>query len=260
MRSIRTCAILDETRQADPKTAIRAKALAHIDLFCSAFPGAAPPFNMEALASLRDIRESDDPPAFSDDSELVPDGEGGVLMRVNRNRPRSRQRFSVGHEIGHTFFPEYQEKVRCRKEKERDWADPDDVIETLCDVAASEFLFPLAWFESDAALKGGTADGLLQSALDYHASPDATVRRYVEISKQPIAAVFLTWKLKPTQISECETDGPARPVWHQRRRQHGGQAQGRIHDPQSFTGTASAVRAARQIGREPRLHLRGRRR
>ena len=108
--------------------------------------GEEPPFKMEALASFRGIPISPKPPAHSPDSELQPDGEGGVLLHLNRNLPLTRQRFSVGHEITHTFFPGYEEKVRCRKPKARDWSDPEDVLEVLCDIGASELLFPQPWF------------------------------------------------------------------------------------------------------------------
>ena len=86
----------------------------------------------------------------SPDAELQPDGKGGVLLRLNRDRPLTRQRFSVGHEITHTFFPGYAAKVQCRKPKSRDWSDPEDVLEVLCDIGASELVFPLPWFEQDA--------------------------------------------------------------------------------------------------------------
>ena len=44
-----------------------------------------------------------------------------------------------------------------------------------------------------------TAANLVGLAKKYQASPEATVRRYVEISPDPLAAVFFCWKLKPTQ-------------------------------------------------------------
>jgi hypothetical protein len=194
-------AVLEETGESDPAAAVRAKARELIAQFHGAF-GETPPFNMEALASFRGIRPSSEPPAHSPDAELCPDGKGGVLLRLNRNRPVTRQRFSVGHEVTHTFFPGYGEKVQCRKPAARSWADPEDVIETLCDIGASELLFPLPWFADDAERLGSSAQGMADLAEQYKASPEATVRRMVGISKEPVAAVLFQWKLKPAQIKK----------------------------------------------------------
>ena len=191
-------AILDETGEDDPKDAIRAKAREFIAQFHAAFPE-NPPFNMEALASLRGVRPSSEPPVHSSDAELQPDDKGRVLLRLNRDRPLTRQRFSVGHEITHTFFPGYEEKVQCRKPKTRDWSDPEDVLEVLCDIGASELVFPLPWFEEDAQRHAGSAEGIARLASQYRASLEATIRRLLDISTEPMAAVFFRWKLKPVQ-------------------------------------------------------------
>lgn len=190
--------VLKETGENDPTAAVRAKARELVAQFHGAF-GEMPPFNMEALASFRGIRPSSEPPAHSPDAELCPDGKGGVLLRLNRDRPLTRQRFSVGHEITHTFFPGYGDKVRCRKPEARSWADPEDVVEVLCDIGASELLFPLPWFEDDSERLGRTAQGVAELAEQYKASVEATVLRMVDISKEPVAAVLFQWKLKPVQ-------------------------------------------------------------
>src|SRR5262245_25195105 len=139
-------AVMDETGEDDPFLAVRVKARSVLQAFHAYF-GSEPPFNLSALASFRDLHESADAPRFSEDSEIAPEADGRVVLRVNRDRPLTRQRFSIGHEVGHTLFPEYQLAVRCRKGADRDWADPDDLLETLCDVAASELLFPVPWFQ-----------------------------------------------------------------------------------------------------------------
>jgi hypothetical protein len=135
----------------------------------------------------------------SPDAELVPDGTGGVKMRVNPDLPETRQRFSVSHEISHTFFPDYTTKPWCRTDaRYRDRDDPDQYLEMLCDTGATELLFPQPWFSTDAAAVND-ASGLVQLAARYHASREATMRRFAETSAEPVAAVFFSWKLKPTQ-------------------------------------------------------------
>ena len=191
--------LVRSTGASDAFEAIRLKARQLTSLFVSTFGDPETPIDVEALASLRGIQRSDESPVLSEDAELVPDGMGGVKMRVNPDRPETRQRFSVAHEISHTFFPEYSSKTWCRTDaRYRDRQNPEELLEILCDVGAAELLFPLPWFGSDAA-NVKSADDLMQLASKYRASRDATVRRLAEVSAEPIAAVFFSWKLKPTQ-------------------------------------------------------------
>lgn len=191
--------IIQQTGAQNPVDAIRLLARQQLDGYLSTFGDDGAPINIEALASYRSIRKSPDPPSFSDDAELIPDGDHGVLMRVNRDRPLTRQRFSIGHEVGHTLFPGYETQVQCRKPRIQDWHDRKDLVEYLCDVASSEFLFPLEWFQADLDSEPMSSSRLVFLAGNYKASPEATVRRYVDLTPEPTAAVFFRWKLKPTE-------------------------------------------------------------
>ena len=198
-----TASLIEElvrsTGASDAPAAIRLKAQELIRLQVASFGEPTMPISVDVLASLRGIAKSDELPVHSPDAELVPDGTGGVKMRVNPDQPETRQRFSVAHEISHTFFPDYTTKSWCRTDaRHRDRDDPDQYLEMLCDIGATELLFPQPWFSSDAAAVAD-ANGLVQLATAYHASREATMRRFAETSPEPVAAVFLSWKLKPTQ-------------------------------------------------------------
>jgi Zn-dependent peptidase ImmA (M78 family) len=197
-------AVMQEMGEDDPVRAVRAKARALVQQFVRLFPG-TPPLNLEALASFRGLVSSQEAPKHSPDSEIAPEN-GHVVLRINRERPAARQRFSIGHEIGHTLFPEYQLEVRCRKPADRDWADPADQLEALCDVAASEFLFPTPWFDEEVARMAISASELRDLASRFLASPEATIRRFVELRTDPVAAMFCSWKLKPTEIRQRAID------------------------------------------------------
>ncbi|TWU64530.1 hypothetical protein V7x_00740 [Crateriforma conspicua] len=192
-------AVVDEMGIDDPREAVRQKARSRLAEMTPYFD--SPPFDLLALASCFDLQWSDESPAFSQDSEIVPQEDGRVALRVNQQRPLTRQRFSIAHEIGHTLFPDYQFSVRCRKATERRWTD-DDLLESLCDVAASEFMFPLPWFTDSLAAMQWTGDGLAKLADEYQASREATARRVVEVHAEPMAAVYLSWKLKPTELQQ----------------------------------------------------------
>lgn len=191
--------LVRSTGTTDAEEAIRFHARALIATYVDAFGEPERPINVDVLASLRGIGRSEEPPLFSEDAELTPDGDGGVTIRVNSDRPETRQRFSVAHEITHTFFPDYTSKTWCRPDSRyRDRENSDDYLEMLCDIGAAELLFPLPWFVADAAKISGAA-GLIELAKTYHASREATLRRYVETAPDSVAVVFFGWKLKPTQ-------------------------------------------------------------
>lgn len=197
--------LVREMKEPDPEAAIRAKAAQVLREFLEVFDS-APPFNLEALASFRGLRSSADAPQHSEDSEISPQADGSVVLRVNRDRPLTRQRFSVGHELGHTLFKDFHLKVQCRKAVDRDWADPDDQIEALCDVAASEFLFPSPWFADRTHDLALTSEAISALATEYLASREATLRRLIEIRMEPLAVVFFSWKLKLAELRQLQRD------------------------------------------------------
>jgi hypothetical protein len=186
--------------ESDPVAAIRKKAREAIEAFIEAFGEPEElPLNLLTLASFLGIKSSAAAPQFSPDAELAPDGEGGVEMRLNPEQPETRQRFSIGHEITHTFFPDHSSHVWPRADaRHRDLTDPSDYLEMLCDVGASELVFPLRFFLRDAADAKNASD-LIQLSRLYRASREATLRRYAELHAESVAAVFFSWKLKPTQ-------------------------------------------------------------
>ena len=184
---------------ADAEEAVRLRARELISLYEQMFGRPTMPIDVNELASLQGIHASDDLPVQSPDAELSPRSEGGVEMRVHPDRPETRKRFSIAHEISHTFFPEYEQKSWCRTDaRHRDRSDPDQHLEMLCDIGAAELLLPLPWFSEDANQVVDAA-GLVTLADKYFASREATLRRYAELASDPVAAVYFTWKLKPTQ-------------------------------------------------------------
>ena len=192
-------ALVRSTGAISPTDAIRLKARVAVEQFCGVFGQPTMPLDIEALASFLGIAQSDDTPIHSEDAELVPVENGRVAIRVNRDRPETRKRFSMAHEVSHTFFPHYQLKLWCRTDarfRRRD--NPDDLLEMLCDVGASELVMPLPWFLQDAVAVT-TGEELLELAKKYNASREATLRRFAETSGRTVQAVFLSWKLKPTE-------------------------------------------------------------
>ena len=186
------------TGASSPEAAIRMKAQELIRL-CEAIGPTQMPIDVNMLTGMQGIYPSEDMPIQSPDAELTPRSDGHVEMRVHPDRPETRKRFSIAHEISHTFFPEFQKRSWCRTDaRYRDRKDPDQYLEMLCDIGAAELLFPNPWFGNDAK-QVTEAAGLVALAETYHGSREATLRRYAELSSDPIAAIYFTWKLKPVQ-------------------------------------------------------------
>jgi len=61
-----------------------------------------PPFDPMKLADLRGLRTS--PRGDIRDARTVLAGHDRVLIEYNPNRPSGRLRYSIAHEIAHTFF------------------------------------------------------------------------------------------------------------------------------------------------------------
>ncbi len=184
---------------ATPEDAIRLKAREAVRNFCGVFGEPTMPFPVEALASFLGINCSDEVPVHSEDAELVPVGNGRVAIRVNPDRPETRKRFSMAHEISHTFFPNYQAKIWCRTDARfRRRQNPDDRLEMLCDIGASELVMPLPWFARDANAAGSGAN-LAELARKYVVSREAALRRFAETSDRVVHAVFFSWRRKPAE-------------------------------------------------------------
>jgi hypothetical protein len=68
----------------------------------------------------------------------------------------------------------------------------------LCDLGAADLVFPRRWFVADS--RGiDSAAGIVQLAAIYQASREAAIRRFAELHDDAAAALFLSWKLKPTE-------------------------------------------------------------
>jgi hypothetical protein len=116
------------------------------------------------------------------DARAVPRGVRGVRIEFNPTRPRGRLRFSIAHELAHTFFPDADRRVRNRGGTR---AGDDWQLELLCNIAASELLMPIGSFPE---LKDADLDikALMQLRRDYEVSTEALLRRVVFLSDRPI--------------------------------------------------------------------------
>ncbi|MBK8208686.1 MAG: ImmA/IrrE family metallo-endopeptidase [Rhodospirillales bacterium] len=126
------------------------------------------------------------------------DRSDGVIL-VNRSGSRQRQRFTIGHELGHFLNPWHKPKdaqgFRCTSRDMRvSSAQPGDravQMEVEANIFAAELLMPRALFRKDLRGKQGLdVSHILALARKFDMSRESTARRYVELQDDPCAVVI----------------------------------------------------------------------
>ena len=129
--------------------------------------------------------------AFADKSD-------GTILVNSRSNSRRRERFTIGHELGHFLSPWHkpsaQNGFRCTSRdfgltKARD-GDNGSKMEVEANRFAADLLFPRPHFRKDMAhLKIVDVAHVVTLADRYDMSKESTARRYVEEHNEPVAAI-----------------------------------------------------------------------
>ncbi|MDO8750778.1 MAG: ImmA/IrrE family metallo-endopeptidase [Dehalococcoidia bacterium] len=157
-----------------------------------------PPVSLETLATIRGIREIRKV-SLTIDGYITP-AESGYVVYVNSQQPFTRQRFSIAHEIAHTFFFEaagVQERHRAA-EPPTDSLHIDSEEEALCNKAAAEILMPYGLFKDELRTKRLVARTIVELATVFQVSIRAAARRYCEMTERR----FLLLALKRVALPE----------------------------------------------------------
>ena len=183
---------------SDPEAVIRTKARALVERV-RGYGWNGPPFDPELLAGLLGIQVH--PANLNADTQaLIRPRHGSAELEIlwNSASPRSRRNFSIFHEIIHTLFPDCFESVRHRAVAPTR-ADPDRELERLCDIGAAELLMPHEEFSRDLSSVGNDIAGMDHLRDRYQSSREATAIRMMGLNKLPVAATFLSLRLKPVE-------------------------------------------------------------
>ena len=160
-----------------------------------------PPFDPIKLAELLDIKVT----ASGEVSDARTLSHGGKALHIeyNPNRPRGRIRFSIAHEIAHSFFADCHEKIRYRHKPEM--SSDDWQLESLCNIGASELVMPIGsnpHFQFDDVSIGQ----VLNSRRKYDVSTEALLIRLAKLASQPLA-IFCASRLdKPDSADQFRID------------------------------------------------------
>jgi IrrE N-terminal-like domain len=205
----------DYGRRADRSLVIRERARQLVERGRQ-FGWTGTPFDPRELASFLGIRLRPDRLAPGHDAFIVPRPGQQLGIIFDKSQPETRQNFSISHEICHTLFPDGYEVVRNRYEH-RESFDPDRELEQLCDIGAAEILLPERDFRTDIARVGFGLGAVPVLRDRYQASREAIIRRMVQLHDAASVAVFLEYRLKPSekaalpQLSLITSDAEIRP-------------------------------------------------
>lgn len=132
------------------------------------------------------------------DARVVARGEQGFRIEFNPTRPRGRLRYSIAHEIAHTFFSDVGDEVRHRTATgavAEGAASDDWQLELLCNVAAGELLVPSVALPADE-LDEAVLDinRLMVLRAQFDVSTEAMLRRVAQATSHAVT-MFATARL-----------------------------------------------------------------
>lgn len=197
--------LMSQSGLDDPVQAMRAKA----NELLKEIKFSHPPVNLELAASFRGINKIVKVKAPYA-AALIPMPQGnGFIIQVNAEHSRGRQNFSICHELGHTFLPDYTSSPVFRQDETTGEYGIEQEEEYLCDVAAAEILMPMKSFKPLAQKKGASIETIVYLANLFKSSLEATAIRLVQTEIWRLAAVIWEKGLKPSQ--ELLKDQPSLP-------------------------------------------------
>ncbi len=184
---------------ADAEQAVRQKAR-ELVAEARSMGWSGPPFDPFVLAGIRGIKVRPGAGELRQDAFVRMNEDGQTEIVWNQDRPPTRTRFSIGHEITHTFFPDCFDMVRNRECTAGAEGGAKDELERLCDIGAAELLMPQPEFGSHLAHLDVGLEAVDNLRQRYEVSREAACIRVAQMADCPCAAVFLSYRNKPTEV------------------------------------------------------------
>lgn len=123
---------------------------------------------------------------------------GDYVVKLNAGHREERRRFTLAHEIGHTFFlelPQHTSSEYMAGEKNIQVFHSDTKEEYLCNRVASEILMPRSLFLDRLDKLGLMAAAVPELAREFGTSLQATARRIWSLT--PFNVLISYWQYEP---------------------------------------------------------------
>jgi len=141
-----------------------------------------------------------------------PEKTKGVIA-INSNSKHHRQRFSLGHELGHFMIPRHGHEMHCGIKdlttREGKHLSSKQGIELEANQFSAEILMPEKLFKNYSGFNAEPSlDCLISQANDFDVSFEACAQRYCSQHEEPVAIVF---SLKGIVRYSCKSE--SFPFW-----------------------------------------------
>ena len=121
--------------------------------------------------------------------------DGTRVIEINTRRPRTRQLFSLAHEIGHLLIEQYVPFTRATlKERSLFHCDLDREEERLADRLAATMLMPSKSVCEVLAEFGAGLTGVCKVGERFGVSIQAAARRIIELAKSQVALLMFDYR------------------------------------------------------------------
>ncbi|MEM9913482.1 MAG: ImmA/IrrE family metallo-endopeptidase [Planctomycetota bacterium] len=169
-----------------------------------------PPYDPLVLADLLKIKVA--PRTDVEDARTIPLGNDRFIIEYNPERPHGRLRYSIAHEIAHTFFPDASEAIRNRLPrsamKNDEWQ-----LEMLCNLGAAELLMPVGSFRELISAEYSIAR-LMDYRKEFGVSAEALLNRVVRLATIPCAMFAASCRPSDTSSNNYRVDySIGSPYW-----------------------------------------------
>lgn len=154
------------------------------------------PIPLEEIAYAAGIQEINEMPMDGLEGALVanPEKSEGIILIKEGARPQ-RQRFTLGHELGHYFIPRHGHKMSCgisdlitRDQKSLSAAQR---MELEANQFSAELLMPSLLIRQYPGFRSTPSLGcVIEMAKAFDVSFEACAQRYVALHDDPVAVVF----------------------------------------------------------------------
>jgi hypothetical protein len=163
-------------------------------------PAAAPPINIRELASRRGVIEiSEEKLDF--DGRISTTASGAYVIHVNKDHSEVRQRFTIAHEIAHTFFLELDDQCNWRyRDTGGERPKRSSSEEFWCNYIAGELLMPNRQFTDCVGQHGPSAKNIRRLANVFRVSLQAAAKRVVQVLRG-LNIIVALWEFNPSTLS-----------------------------------------------------------
>lgn len=165
------------------------------------------PVDIELVASFAGVTGVRDVPGLPVIAKIGPGARPGELVIERRAEDSAaRRRFSVGHEVGHTLFPDFwADPNACRPPSDDTLIGaPADPVEGLCEVAGAHLLMPTRLIAPLLVGRSLSMSAVVELANLAEASLAASGRRLIDLATQPSAFLSISPRHSKTQRRELD--------------------------------------------------------